>query len=120
MVATETGTVTGYALDALFDRGSFFVGVGELVYEGQVVGEHCRENDIPVNATRAKHLTNIRAAGKDDAIRMRPARKMGLEAYLEYIQEDELVEITPKTIRIRKRLLKEADRRRQGRKGQGG
>ena len=120
MIATETGTVTGYALDALFDRGSFFVEVSEEVYEGQVVGEHCRENDIPVNATRAKHLTNIRAAGKDDAIRMRPARKMGLEAYLEYIQEDELVEITPKTIRIRKRLLKEADRRRQGRKGQGG
>jgi GTP-binding protein len=116
MVATETGIVTAYALDALYDRGIFFVEPGEMVYEGQVVGEHCKDNDIPVNPTRAKQLTNMRAAGKDDAARIRPARKMSLEATLEYIQDDELVEITPKSIRIRKRLLKEADRRRESRK----
>jgi len=115
MVATTTGQVTAYALDALYDRGVFFVEPGEEVYEGQVVGEHCKEKDIPVNVVRSKQLTNIRAAGKDDAARVRPARKMSLEAAMEYLQEDELVEICPNSIRIRKRLLKEADRRRQAR-----
>ena len=115
MIATNTGTSTAYALDALFDRGIFFIGAGEAVYEGQVVGEHCKDNDIPVNATRAKHQTNIRAAGKDEAARVKPPRRMSLEQTLEYIQDDELVEITPQSIRIRKRLLKEADRRRHGR-----
>ena len=118
MVATDSGTSTAYALDALFDRGIFFVAPGEPVYEGQVVGEHCKDNDIPVNATRVKHQTNIRASGKDDAARVKPPRRMSLEQTLEYIQEDELVEITPKSIRIRKRLLKEADRRRFARKTQ--
>jgi len=117
MIATEMGTVTAYALDGLFDRGLFFVEVTEAVYEGQVVGEHCKDNDIPVNPTRAKHMTNIRAAGKDDAARVRPPRKMSLEVCLEYIQDDELVEICPKSIRIRKRMLKEADRRRSSRQG---
>lgn len=115
MIATTTGQVTAYALDALYDRGIFFVEPGEKVYEGQVVGEHCKEKDIPVNVVKSKQLTNIRAAGKDDAARVRPARKMSLEAAMEYLQEDELVEICPSSIRIRKRLLKEADRRRQGR-----
>ena len=117
MVATTTGQVTAYALDALYDRGSFFVEPGDKIYEGQVVGEHCKENDIPVNVVKAKQLTNIRAAGKDDAAKVRPARKMSLEAALEYIQGDELVEICPGSIRIRKRLLKETDRRRDARKG---
>ncbi len=117
MISTEMGTVTSYALDALFDRGLFFVEVGEAVYEGQVVGEHCKDNDIPVNPTKAKHMTNIRAAGKDDAARVRPPRKMSLEVCLEYIQDDELVEICPKSVRIRKRMLKEADRRRASRQG---
>ena len=112
MIATTTGQVTAYALDALYDRGFFFVEPGDKVYEGQVVGEHCKENDIPVNAVKAKQLTNIRAAGKDDAAKVRPARKMSLEAALEYIQADELVEICPTSIRLRKRLLKETDRRR--------
>ncbi len=112
MVATTTGLVTAYALDALYDRGIFFVEPGEKVYEGQVVGEHCKENDIPVNPVKAKQLTNVRASGKDDAAKIRPARKMSLEAALEYIQEDELVEICPSSIRLRKRLLKETDRRR--------
>jgi GTP-binding protein len=117
MMATTTGQVTAYALDALYDRGIFFVEPGENVYEGQVVGEHCKENDIPVNVVKSKQLTNIRAAGKDDAARVRPARKMSLELAMEYIQEDELVEICPNSIRIRKRLLKETDRRRHARKG---
>lgn len=116
MIATNTGQVTAYALDALYDRGFFFIEPGEKVYEGQVVGEHCKENDIPVNVVKSKQLTNIRAAGKDDSARVRPVRKMSLEAALEYIQADELVEICPNSIRIRKRLLKEADRRRYARK----
>jgi len=116
MIATTTGQVTAYALDALYDRGIFFVEPGDNVYEGQVVGEHCKEKDIPVNVVRSKQLTNVRAAGKDDAARVRPARKMSLEAAMEYIQEDELVEICPNSIRIRKRLLKEVGRRRQARK----
>jgi GTP-binding protein len=116
MVATTTGQVTAYALDALYDRGFFFVEPGEQVYAGQVVGEHCKENDITVNAAKGKQLTNVRAAGKDDAAKVRPARKMSLEVALEYIQEDELVEICPNSIRIRKQLLKEADRRRQARR----
>jgi GTP-binding protein len=116
MIATTTGQVTAYALDALYDRGFFFVEPGEQVYEGQVVGEHCKENDIPVNVVKGKQLTNIRAAGKDDAAKVRPARKMSLEVALEYIQEDELVEICPNSIRIRKQLLKEGDRRRQARR----
>lgn len=116
MIATETGTVTAYALDALYDRGIFFVSPGEIVYEGQCVGEHCKENDIPVNVVKTKQLTNIRAAGKDDAAKVRPAREMSLEAILEYIQQDELVEICPNSIRIRKKLLKEGDRRKEARK----
>ena len=116
MIATEPGTVTAYALDGLYDRGIFFVEPGEAVYEGQVVGEHCKEKDIPVNPARAKQLTNVRASGKDDAAKVRPARKMSLEATMEYIQEDELVEFTPKSIRIRKRFLKESDRKRNTRK----
>jgi GTP-binding protein len=116
MVATETGTTTAYALDGLYDRGVFFIKPGDAIYEGQVVGEHCKDKDCPVNPSRAKQLTNVRASGKDDSAKVRPARKMSLEATLEYIQDDELVEITPKSIRIRKRLLKEADRRREARK----
>jgi GTP-binding protein len=116
MIATDSGTVTPYALDALYDRGVFFVCPQETVYEGQIVGEHCKDKDIPVNVTRAKQLTNIRAAGRDDAARVRPTRLMSLEQCLEYIEIDELVEITPNHLRLRKRLLKETDRRRAGRK----
>jgi GTP-binding protein len=116
MIATTTGQVTAYALDALYDRGIFFVAPGEKVYEGQVVGEHCKEKDIPVNVVRNKQLSNVRSSGKDDAANVRPARKMSLEATMEYIQADELVEICPNSIRVRKRLLKETDRKRQRRK----
>jgi len=116
IIATQMGQVTSYALDALYDRGIFFVKPGDQVFEGQIVGEHCKDNDISVNIVKAKHLTNIRAAGKDDAAKVRPMRQMSLEASLEYIQDDELVEICPSTIRLRKRILKEADRRRETRK----
>ncbi|MFC1678028.1 translational GTPase TypA [Planctomycetota bacterium] len=116
MIATTTGQVTAYALDALYDRGIFFVEPGEKVYDGQVVGEHCKEKDIPVNVVKGKQLTNVRASGKDDSAKVRPPRKMSLEATLEYIQADELVEICPNSIRIRKQLLKETDRKRHARK----
>ncbi|HEY5139245.1 MAG TPA: translational GTPase TypA, partial [Methylococcales bacterium] len=116
MVATEPGMVTAYALDGLYDRGFFFVKPGEQVYEGQIVGEHVKDTDIPVNPTKQKQLTNMRTSSKDDAAKIRPARELSLEAALEYIQEDELVEITPTAIRIRKRQLKENDRRRASRK----
>ncbi len=115
MIATETGQVTAYALDQLADRGVMFVEPGQQVYEGQIVGEHCKSNDIPANVTRQKKLTNMRAASKDATVVLKAPLKMGLEEALEYIERDELVEITPQAIRLRKRLLKDVDRRRQRR-----
>jgi GTP-binding protein len=112
MIATATGQVTAYALDALYDRGLFFVEPGETVYDGQVVGEHCKDDDIPVNVAKLKQLSNMRTSSKDEAAKIRPARKMSLEVAMEYIQEDELVEVCPNSIRMRKRQLKESDRRR--------
>src|SRR5437773_9354947 len=100
-----------YALDNLQERGSLFVGAAEQVYEGQVVGEHCRDNDLPVNVCREKKMTNVRAAGADKSIILKPPRQMTLEQALEYIEEDELVEVTPAAIRLRKVFLKESDRR---------
>lgn len=116
LIANEGGNATAYALDALFDRGEFFIRPGDPIYEGQVVGEHCRSGDLVVNVVRGKKLTNIRAAGKDDNSQVRPVRDMSLEACLEYIEDDELVEVTPENIRLRKILLKEADRRRASRR----
>ncbi len=116
LVASEPGMVTAYSLDALYDRGEFFVRPGDQVYAGQVVGENCRLGDLVVNVVRGKKLTNMRASGKDDNSQVRPVRDMSLEACLEYIEDDELVEVTPSTIRLRKVLLLESDRRRAGRK----
>ena len=116
MIATDPGMVTAYALDALYERGFFFVKPGDQVYEGQIVGEHCMDKDIPVNVTKAKQLTNMRTTAKDDAARIRPARVLSLEQALAYIQEDELVEVTPQSVRMRKRILKDIDRRRARRK----
>jgi GTP-binding protein len=118
MVSTETGRSTAYALDNLQERGVLFIGAGEQVYEGQVVGEHCRDNDLPVNVCREKKLTNIRAAGADKAILLKPPRQLTLELALEYIEEDELVEVTPKAIRLRKTYLKENERKRFARQAQ--
>ncbi|MCH2114429.1 MAG: translational GTPase TypA [Pirellulales bacterium] len=116
LVASESGMATAYAIDALYDRGEFFIRPGDQIYEGQVVGEHCRSGDLVVNVVRGKKLTNIRAAGKDDNSQVRPAREMSLEGCLEYIEGDELVEVTPRSIRLRKILLAESDRRRENRR----
>lgn len=116
LIASEPGRVTAYSLDALYDRGVFFVSPGDEVYEGQVVGENCKAGDLVVNAVREKKQTNVRASGKDDNSQVRPPRVMSLEASLEYIDEDELLEVTPGAIRVRKVMLREADRRRQARR----
>jgi GTP-binding protein len=112
MVASDPGQVTAYALQGLADRGDFFVQPGDQVYEGQVVGEHCRDNDIPVNVCRPKKLTNMRAASADKTVVLKPPRNLSLEMALEFIEDDELVEVTPDAIRLRKRLLKEVERKR--------
>ena len=111
MVNSVTGQATAYSLDNLYDRGFFFVNPGEQVYEGQIVGEHCMDKDINVNITKQKQRTNFRAVGKDDAARVRPPRIMSIEIALEYIQDDELLEVTPSNIRLRKQLLTENDRK---------
>ncbi len=116
MIATETGQVTGYALDQLAERGLMFVAPGHQVYEGQVVGEHCKEGDIPVNVVRKKNLTNVRSANKEATVTLKAPRLFTLEGALEYIEQDELVELTPQFVRLRKRLLNEGDRRRHIRK----
>ncbi len=114
-VCSETGIVTSYALNALSDRGMFFVGPTERVYEGQVTGEHRRDEDVLVNPCKRKHMTNIRSAGADEKIDFPPPLRMGVEESLEFLAEDELLEVTPKSLRIRKRTLKEVDRRRERR-----
>src|ERR1043166_5972597 len=99
MVANTNGTVNAYALNNLQDRGALFVSPGAPVYEGQVVAENARDNDMVVNPTTAKKLSNMRTTGSDENIILKPARKMTLEQALEYIEEDELVEATPGSIR---------------------
>jgi GTP-binding protein len=119
MIATDTGQVTAYALDQLADRGTMFVEPAEPVYEGQVIGEHCKDNDIPVNVVKQKRLTNMRQSVKDATVTLKPPRRMSLEVALEYIENDELVELTPQSIRLRKRSLTEAGRRREARRTSG-
>ena len=115
MIATEAGQVTAYALDQLAGRGIMFVEPGDKVYEGQIVGEHCKGNDIPVNVARRKNLTNVRSSTKDASVTLKAPRQITLENALEYIDFDELVEITPDSIRLRKTHLKESDRKRVSR-----
>jgi GTP-binding protein len=115
MVSTETGKATAYAIEGLQDRGSLFVAPMEPVYEGQVVGEHCRDNDLPVNIAREKKLTNIRSATSEIKTVLKQPREFSLEMALEYIEDDELVEITPKSIRMRKMYLREAERKKAAR-----
>ncbi|MDI1235564.1 MAG: translational GTPase TypA [bacterium] len=110
LVSMETGASTAYSIEKMQDRGSFFVDPGEEIYEGQVVGENSRQDDMVLNLVRAKQLTNFRAAGKDDNSRMIPKRQFSLEEALEYIQKDEYVEITPKSLRLRKIYLKQNER----------
>jgi GTP-binding protein len=105
MVADRTGRTTSYAIDHLQPRGVLFLGPGEPVYEGQVVGENARDNDLDVNITKEKKLTNVRSSTSDEAVRLTPPRLMNLEQSLEWIREDELLEITPKSLRLRKKSL---------------
>jgi GTP-binding protein len=111
----EQGTAIPYSINNLQERGRFFINPNEDIYEGQVIGENARAGDMVVNVTKTKKLTNMRASGSDDKVKIIPAKIMSLEETLEYIQQDELVEITPKSLRIRKIYLKEADRRRLSR-----
>ena len=115
MISNGTGRAPPYALMALQERGRLLVGGGEEIYEGQLVGIHAKDNDLTVNALREKQLTNIRAAGKDDNVMLTPPIKMSLEQALEFIEDDELVEVTPKGIRLRKKHLTESDRKRASR-----
>ena len=112
MVAMETGTAFAYALDKLQDRGRFFIFPQDEVYAGQVVGEHVHERDLVINVTKSKKLTNMRASGSDDKVRLTPPVQFSLEEALEYIKEDEYVEVTPKSMRMRKIILDEIERKR--------
>ena len=115
LIASEDGAVTAYALDALVNRGMMFVAPTDRVYKGQIVGEHCRDKDIPVNVCRLKKLTNIRAASADKTVVLKPPRQITLEIALEFIADDELIEVTPDGLRLRKRLLDETARKRAAR-----
>jgi GTP-binding protein len=108
MISDREGVSTPYAIFHLQERGIFFVGPGEPVYEGMIVGEYAREINLPVNVCREKKLSNMRASGHDEAIRLSPARIPTLDAALEWIDEEELVEVTPKSVRLRNRVLKTA------------
>ena len=115
MVSMASGKAVGFGLFGLQQRAEMFVGPGQQIYEGMIVGENARSNDLPVNPCKEKQLTNIRAAGSDENILLKPPRQFSLEAALEYIEDDELVEITPENIRLRKGLLRESDRKRMAR-----
>ncbi|HEY6240996.1 MAG TPA: hypothetical protein VIW78_09165, partial [Burkholderiales bacterium] len=115
LISAEDGEAVAYALWKLQERGRMLVDPGEPLYEGMIVGLHSRDNDLVVNPVRTKQLTNIRAAGKDEAIMLVPPIRHTLESAVEFIADDELVEITPKSIRIRKRFLREHERKRAAR-----
>ncbi|HET6375976.1 MAG TPA: translational GTPase TypA, partial [Methylocella sp.] len=112
LIASEDGEAVAYALWKLEDRGPMMIEPGCKVYRGMIVGEHTRGNDLEINVLKGKQLTNIRAAGKDEAVRLTPPLKMTLEKALAYIADDELVEITPKSVRLRKALLDPNERKR--------
>jgi GTP-binding protein len=109
----EDGVSVAYALWNLEERGRLFIGAQEQVYVGMIIGEHSRDNDLEVNPLKGKKLTNIRAAGSDENVRLTPPVRMSLEEAIAYIDDDELVEVTPKAIRLRKRFLDANERKRQ-------
>ncbi len=111
LISLDTGVATPYSIDKLQDRGRFFVDPGEQIYEGQIVGEHIRDNDLTVNIIKGKQMTNIRAAGSDDSVKIAPVTKFSLEQCMEYIQADEYIEVTPQNIRLRKIYLTENQRK---------
>jgi GTP-binding protein len=115
LISAENGDAVAYALWKLQDRGRMFVNPGEKLYEGMVIGIHSRDNDLVVNPIKGKQLTNVRASGTDEAVRLVPPIKLTLEYAVEFIDDDELVEITPKSIRVRKRYLLEHERKRASR-----
>ena len=117
LVSMSAGRVFAYGLNTLQERSDLFIAPGDEVYEGMIVGENARADDMVVNPTKEKKLTNIRAAGRDENILLRPPRELTLETALEYIEEDELVEVTPTSIRLRKIVLSEHGRRRLARAG---
>ncbi|HMP73568.1 MAG TPA: translational GTPase TypA [Kiritimatiellia bacterium] len=116
LVSMEAGTATSYALEMLQERGRLFIGPGDEVYEGMIIGENPRNDDLPVNPTKTKHLSNVRASGKDKTVTLEPPLKMSLEHAIEYIAGDELVEATPKSLRLRKRVLNATQRKRAAQK----
>jgi GTP-binding protein len=115
LVAWEAGDTTAYALKNAEERGTLFVGPGVAVYEGMVIGENARGQDMPINVCKKKHLTNIRSAGGDMEIRLTPPRRMSLDEAVEYLSDDELLEVTPESYRIRKRILNTDGRSRRRR-----
>ena len=115
LISNGQGTSVAYALWNLEERGVLFIGSGEDVYEGMIIGEHSRDNDLEVNPLKAKQLTNIRAAGKDDAVKLTTPRTVKLEEAIGYIDDDELLEVTPKSVRLRKRFLKAHERKKASR-----
>ena len=115
LISQDNGAAVAYALWKLQERGRMFVNHNDPVYEGMIIGIHSRENDLVVNPIKGKQLTNIRASGTDEAVRLVPPIQMSLEYAVEFIEDDELVEITPKSIRLRKRHLSDIDRRRASR-----
>jgi GTP-binding protein len=117
LISMENGVSVAYALWNLEDRGRLFIGAQEQVYVGMIIGEHSRDNDLEVNPLKGKKLTNIRAAGSDEAVRLTPPVRMSLEEAIAYIDDDELVEVTPKIIRLRKRHLDPHERKRAERAG---
>jgi len=112
LISMERGKAIPYSIDKLQDRGKFFVDPGEEIYEGQVIGENSRQDDMAVNITKTKKLSNVRSSGADDKAKIVPALKFSLEEALEYIQKDEYVEVTPSHIRLRKIYLTENERKR--------
>jgi GTP-binding protein len=113
LVSNSEGETAAFALWNLEDRGTMFVGAGEKTYQGMIIGENARQDDLDVNPMKAKQLNNIRASGKDEAVRLTPPRRMTLEQAIAYIEEDELVEVTPKNIRLRKQTLNPSFRKRR-------
>jgi GTP-binding protein len=117
LISMENGVSVAYALWNLEERGKLFIGAQEQVYEGMIIGEHSRDNDLEVNPLKGKKLTNVRASGTDEAVRLTPPVRMSLEEAIAYVQDDELVEVTPKIVRLRKRFLDPHERKRQARAG---
>jgi GTP-binding protein len=115
LISTDAGQAVAYALIALEDRGPMMVQPGDHVYQGMIIGEHTRDNDLEVNPLKSKQLTNFRASGKDENVRLTPPKLLTLEQAIAYIADDELVEVTPNHIRLRKRLLDPHERKKAGR-----